>query len=96
VVRVLAICVSALSNPSDAVLLGAVGGDDEVRLGVANAWVVAATRIRSQWHADVRLEATAYAASELAFRWPGGEFATCFGNEKRGRGGRGIYRRGAW
>jgi hypothetical protein len=51
VARFSLICMSASSNPGDATLLGASGGDDEVRLGVASKmvvvvadWVVAACR----------------------------------------------------
>jgi hypothetical protein len=49
-------CESGSSNPSDAVLLGASGGDDEVRGGEASAWVVAAWSIASRKGAEGRLE----------------------------------------
>jgi hypothetical protein len=48
------------------VLPGAPGGDEEVRLGVVNAWVVAAAWIRSRWRAGARLEAAGAAVQSGA------------------------------
>jgi hypothetical protein len=52
-----AICTSALSNLGDAMLLGASGGDNEVRLGVASKIVVVVAWFGSRRRAEVRLEA---------------------------------------
>jgi hypothetical protein len=57
VARFPAICTSASSNLGNATLLGASGGDDEVRLGVASKIVVVVAWFGSQRRAEVRLEA---------------------------------------
>jgi hypothetical protein len=84
----------APSNLGDAVLLGAPRGDDEVRLGVANAWVVAAAWIRSRWRAGARLEAAGVAAQSgviLTAWWR----ICCLVRQRNKRGRRGTYRRRA-
>jgi hypothetical protein len=71
-------CASGPSNPGDAVLLGASGGDDEVCGGEASAWVVAPWSIAARKGAKGRLEGSGCCggASSIAEAW-GHRFRIC-------------------
>jgi hypothetical protein len=63
---------SGSSDSGDAELLGACGGDDDVRLGVASKKVVAATWIRVRGRAERRLEVAVSAGlrGAISAAWP--------------------------
>jgi hypothetical protein len=83
-------CVSGPSNPGDAALLGASGGDDVVRASEASAWVVVAWSIAARKGAESRLEGDGCCGGAISITEAWGHHVQIRRYEVR-EGGRGIY-----